>query len=122
MNLELQLDIIIPKDTLRVFQKYCFQIATYRAVPNYDKFALKTSVACLTDLIRMYGVKVIGVEESSQTDLTGECNPANSRRKLYSEDFNEPEILSKDITLDFIIDIILDMLEDEVCCIIAVNK
>ncbi|XP_045477809.1 condensin complex subunit 3-like isoform X2 [Harmonia axyridis] len=92
----------------------CLPIATYRAIQNYDKIALKTSVACVTDLICMYGVKVIGMQENSQTDLNQDTNPIASRRKLYSEDLNEPEILNKDdITIEFIIDIILDMLNDE---------
>ncbi|XP_044759050.1 condensin complex subunit 3-like isoform X2 [Coccinella septempunctata] len=92
----------------------CLPIATYRAIANYDKVALKTSVACVSDLIRMYGVKVIGVQENSQSEQNQDSNPTTSRRKLYSEDLSEPEILSKDdITIEFIIDIILDMLDDE---------
>ncbi|KAL3272671.1 hypothetical protein HHI36_014135 [Cryptolaemus montrouzieri] len=88
-------------------------IATYKAVPNYDKAALKTSVACVTDLIRVYGVKVVGIEEPD-SDMALEQTQSTTRRKLYSQDMEELRVVSKDdISIEFIIDIILDMLDDE---------
>ncbi|KAK9888126.1 hypothetical protein WA026_000397 [Henosepilachna vigintioctopunctata] len=87
----------------------CLPIATYRAIPNYDKKALKISVACVTDLIRVYGVNVIGIEDANAL-----MNQTTNRRKLYSEDMNELTAVNKeDINIEFIIDIIVDMLDDE---------
>jgi hypothetical protein len=76
--------------------------------------ALIQSVCGVTDIISLYGVEI--VSQNEETDNTT-LNQNMTKRKLYSTDSEDDMTNGKidNMTLSYIFEIFLDMLDDEVC-------
>lgn len=69
------------------------------------------SIAVISDLIILYGSELFNTEDES--------NSANStqsvtKRRLYTEEADEIDSINNRLTVDFIVSVLLDMLDDEV--------
>ncbi|KAJ8943244.1 hypothetical protein NQ318_009935, partial [Aromia moschata] len=104
------LDRSVAEEHIKVL---CIPIATYRAIPNHSKSALTESVAAVCDLMRFYGPEIFGSEEDSNHTTSTQNT---TRRRLYRNECLD-DVTAVDQTrmnVEFIIEIILDMLDDEV--------
>ncbi|XP_023312044.1 condensin complex subunit 3 isoform X1 [Anoplophora glabripennis] len=91
----------------------CIPIITYRAIPNYNKFALMQSVATICDLVRIYGPELFGSEKDTNSSSSTLHN-ATKRRLYRNETVDDVNVMDNDrLNVDVIIEIILDMLDDE---------
>ncbi|KAJ8975351.1 hypothetical protein NQ317_000279 [Molorchus minor] len=105
------LDKSIAEEHIKVL---CIPIATYRAIPNYNKFAVITSVAAVCDLIQLYGSEIFGTDEDTTNTTTNTNN--TTRRRLYrNEGADDVTVIDNNnrMNVEFIIEIVLDMLDDE---------
>jgi condensin complex subunit 3 len=104
---------VIDKATAEEYAKViCIPIATYRTVPMNNVSALIQSVCGVTDIISLYGVEI--VSQNEETDNTT-LNQNMTKRKLYSTDSEDDMTNGKidNMTLSYIFEIFLDMLDDE---------
>lgn len=95
-----------------------FQILTYRAITNYNKLALMTSVKAISDMFRIYGISIFG--GGITEGVNGCSNITNNsmnltRRRLYRNDYEDNSLIDPNrFQFESIFEIMLDMLDDEV--------
>ncbi|XP_063923186.1 condensin complex subunit 3-like isoform X2 [Zophobas morio] len=104
---------VIDKATAVDYAKIiCIPIVTYRTV-QINASVLTQSICSVTDLISLYGVEIIGQEEETINTTVDQT----ARRKLYTNDneesMNTTNAKIDKITMSYIFEIYLDMLDDE---------
>ncbi|XP_030761166.1 condensin complex subunit 3 isoform X2 [Sitophilus oryzae] len=79
-------------------------IISYQVTPNYIKENVVSSIQAISDLLRTYGPKIFDfdVEQSNST-----------RRRLYDQESEDVQDATNQISLDILLNFILDMLDDE---------
>ncbi|XP_044254397.1 condensin complex subunit 3-like isoform X2 [Tribolium madens] len=104
---------LVDKETANVYAKIVsIPIATYRSVEIHHVAALIQSMMATQDLVIKYGIEIISGEELSASDSTSDQDL--QKRKLYSADNYTKESYKIDkITIPYLFDIFLDMLDDE---------
>ncbi|XP_019880446.2 condensin complex subunit 3 isoform X2 [Aethina tumida] len=89
-------------------------IATYRAIPNFNKQALLVSVAAVSDLVRINGLELYGDGRDMTMAETTQAHNTTRRRLYRNEDMDDVSLIDPNrMNVHFLVEITLDMLDDE---------
>nr|CAI5868463.1 unnamed protein product [Callosobruchus analis] len=89
----------------------CIPLMTCRAIPNYNKCALKVSIKAVADLYHLYGAQIFGgfndISNAAQNSST------NHTRRLYDDGLEESIVDPNKFQFENVIDILMDLVDEE---------